>query len=55
MHCPICDKDSASVTLVKDCADCQEAIQDCLDGYPKEEEEDEADDVLEEGWNYIGC
>jgi hypothetical protein len=53
MHCPICDKDSDSVTLVKPCSECQEAIQECLDGYPRDDTEDNDDEseVLDESWD----
>lgn len=34
MHCPICDADSDTVTMEEPCADCQAAIQECIDGYP---------------------
>ena len=50
MHCPICDKDSDSVTLVKPCSECQEAIQECLDGYPKDDEQADVP-LLDEEWD----
>lgn len=34
MRCAICNTDSDTVTLVEDCSDCQQAIFDCLAGYP---------------------
>lgn len=43
MHCHICDVDSNSVSLTEPCGTCQEAIYECLAGYPKlGDEEDKA-------------
>lgn len=47
MHCAICDTDSDTVTPTTDCAVCQEAIQECLDGYPRLDE-DEVENVDED-------
>jgi organic radical activating enzyme len=49
IHCPICDADSDSVTPTSDCSVCQEAINECLAGYPKlEGETEEVENVDEE-------
>ena len=50
MHCKICDRDSDSVNLVDDCAECQEAIIECLAGYPKA---DEDEPIIEEDWDNV--
>lgn len=51
MRCDICDKDSDTVTLTEPCAECQEAIYECLAGY---EDPKNDDPILEEEFD-IGC
>lgn len=38
MRCAICDSDSDTVTITDDCSECQQAISDCLAGYPSLED-----------------
>lgn len=45
MRCAICDSDSDTVTTTTDCSTCNEAVQECLDGYPKVEGYEDPDDV----------
>ena len=55
MHCRICDKESDSVSLIEPCSECQEAIQECIDGYPKVGEADHSSPyILDEEWDNYG-
>lgn len=51
MRCAICDSDSDTVSPTADCAVCQEAIVDCLAGYPKLVEDEEFPEAVDEDFD----